>query len=292
MRNQIFTLLLLLLPAWLHAQVADVVFIGSITTKDGQNFSYKLQFSDSNGRINGYSITDVMGPNETKTLVTGTINSSQKQIKFKETKVVRSKVGAGSTLCFMNATLKASTRKGTTILKGTFKGYTDKNVECSEGKLVLVSAKDVMSKLMQSNMKKDSTAIRKVFASESIEPAKKETKAEPAIISIPPGTTREFVATANTAKISIWDASNIDGDMVTVLHNGKVILSSYTLSGDSKDLAISLTGNDVIQVVANNEGSEPFNTARMKIVTGADTYLVDASTTVDKPVSVVLKKGN
>lgn len=285
-------LFVLLLPLYLHAQVSDVVFVGTVTTNDGQNFSYKLQFSDFNGHISGYSVTDIMGPNETKTLVTGTINSSQKLIKFKETRVLRSKVNLsapGNELCFMNATLKASNHKGSTVLKGTFKGYTDKNVECSAGKVMLVSAKDVMAKLMKTDLKKDSATLGKALAADDREVINTEPIKDLPITNITPGTTHEFSVEGNTAVISVWDASYVDGDMITILHNGKVVLSSYVLKAQSTDITIKLTGNDVIQVVANNEGSEPFNTARMKIRTNRQTYIIDASTTVDKPVSVILK---
>lgn len=293
MIKRLLLFILVVCPAYLFAQVSDIVFIGTVTTADGQNFSYKLQFTDANGQIKGYSVTDIMGPNETKTEVTGTINSSQKQIKFRETRVLRSKVGAGSTLCFMSATLKASSRKGTTILKGTFKGYTDKNAECSSGKIVLVAAKDVMDKLMKSNFRNDSALIGKALAADRTEvlPAaneKKETPPDP--VKLSPGTTNNITVAATTATISVWDASNVDGDMITVLHNGKLVLSSYTLSATPKDFTITLTGNDEIQVVANNEGSEPMNTARMKIVAGNDVRYFDAGTTVDKPVSIILKR--
>jgi hypothetical protein len=119
--KRLLLFILLVLPAiGLQAQVSDVVFIGSIIVKGADPFSYKIQVNDSNGKLTGYSVTDIMGPNETKTLIKGSINASKKQLKFRETKVVSTKTKAGSSLCFVHADLKASRKKGTTILNGPF----------------------------------------------------------------------------------------------------------------------------------------------------------------------------
>ncbi len=301
--NKLLLLILLLIPAFsLQAQVSNVVFIGSINVKDGEAFSYKIQVTDSNGTLTGYSVTDVMGPNETKTLIKGSINANQKSLKFRETKVVSTKTKTGSALCFVHANLKASKKKGTTILRGSFTGYGQDGVSvCATGTMILVSASDVMDKLMKSDLKKDTTvtkSLMKVMASE--EPTTpKETvvyQTESAVpdskvMKVTPGSTKEFTHSVKSAKMEVWDAKTIDGDMITVVQNGKILLENYRLSGIHKELNINLRTSmaDTIKIIAVNEGSEPLNTARARITMGTDIQYIDASTTLDKPIWIVLK---
>ncbi len=288
-----FLCCLLLLTAYhLQAQVSDVVFVGSATTGDGQSFTYKLQLTDSDGVLNGYSITDVMGPDETKALIKGTLDVDKKRIKFRETKIVYSKGKPQKNqdlyICYMQASLKISTKKGATILKGTFKGVKEDGVtECAKGSLVLISAKDLMAKLMKANATKD-TSVEK-----TILPQKKEvpiTSAE--VAKILPGTAKEVTCLGEIAKLEIWDAKTIDGDVISILHNGRILLDHYTLTGDHKAINVHLAPNqsDTLKVIAQNEGTEPLNTARIKIVSAGETQHIDASTTIDKPIWIILKR--
>lgn len=289
--------LLLCLTGALHAQVSNVVFVGTITLASGQGYSYKMQLADSNGILNGYSITDLMGTNETKTLVKGSIDAKQKQLKFRETKLVYSKSGPATELCFINATLKASNKKGTTILKGTFKGYqANGTTECASGTMMMVSAKDVMDLLMKKDVKKD-TLIDRLLAPEAPEEQKPtvvyqkpDNIPESSIAKIPPGTIKEIPHSATTAQLQVWDAKTIDGDVISISQNGKPILTNYKITSIYKELSINLHESDTLKVTAISEGAEPLNTARVKIMTGNDTHYIDASTTLDKPIWIVLKK--
>lgn len=298
MRYCLSLLLLCLIPSLLTAQVSNVAFIGSVETSDGQTFSYKLQFSDSNGIITGYSITDMMGPNETKTLVTGSINSNQKSIRFKETKVVYTKTklaDKSSYLCYLYGNLKVSRKKGTTVLRGSFTGYQeDRKTECSQGKILLVSAKDVMDLLIKTNAKE--AAKNKPGPPPEVkkepEPVRLEIVRDAEVGKIAPGAIKEIIVSGPTAKLTVWDAKTIDGDVISILHNGRTILNNYTINGTYKDLSVSLRSNvsDTLKIIAVDEGRDPLNTARIKITSDSGTEYVDASTTTDKPVWIILRK--
>ncbi len=295
-------MILLLIPvASLNAQVSNVVFIGSINLKGGDLYSYKIQVHDSDGVLTGYSVTDVMGPNETKTLIKGSINGNKKQLKFKETKVVSTKAKTGISLCFISASLKASSKKGTTILQGPFTGYTETGAECATGNMLLVSAVDVMDKLMKTDLKKDTNVTKnmmKVMAPEPVE-EKKETVVyqvedgipDAKIAKVGVGMTKEITHSSSRAKIQVWDARTVDGDVITILQNDKVILENYRLTGIYKDLTIDLNNStETLKVIAVTEGTEPLNTARMKVTVGNDVQYIDMSTTIGKPSWLVFKK--
>lgn len=300
MRKILFIICLSFSFISLHAQITNEVFVGAVTTADKQTYSYKIQISDSNGVLTGYSITDVMGPDETKTLLKGTVNAAKKTIRFKETRVVYSK-SKSPDLCFLSGTLKISSKKGTTVLKGTFTGKkSDGATECASGNMALISGKDIMSKLLNSKMKNDTMVdkISKVLAADNEPQTEKvvyqteDAVPESKIMKVTPGSTKELICPGTNATLTVWDARTIDGDIITITQNGAVILDKYTLRGIYKDINVHLRENmsDTIKVIAINEGTEPLNTARMKITSGSMTQYIDASTTMDKPIWIVLKK--
>jgi len=47
---------------------------------------YKIVFTETNGIIEGYSISDINGPNETKANIKGIYNKKSKAFNFTETK--------------------------------------------------------------------------------------------------------------------------------------------------------------------------------------------------------------
>ncbi len=267
------------------AQLSGVVFIGSISIKKGDyHFPYKIQFTDTNGTIKGYSVTDPQGPAETKSGIIGTINKNNKEITFKEISIVNTKSSEPrDSFCFIQAHLRVTTIKGSKALKGHFETYrTDGKTSCGTGNIILFSAADVIDKLMRIAEKIDTSKQKKI--------PKPDVKDEN-VMKVLPGKTTEISCNGSTATISVWDNEKIDGDIVTVKHNDTIILDHYMLLGTLKEMTFGLSSfADTITVIANSEGAEPPNTARMKIVSGTNTYYLDASTTIEQPVNIILKR--
>jgi len=69
-----------------------------------------------------------------------------------------------------------------------------------------------------------------------------------------------------------WDNGSIDGDVITLVVNGSVVLSNYTLDGfaNKKELDIKLDNNgyNYLLLFVNNEGSELSCTAALTIDDG------------------------
>ncbi len=281
------------------AQKKDMVFVGSVSTGNDVSFSYKLSFSDSNGVISGYSVTDLMGPNETKTAIKGTMNLDKKIVDFREVKLLstKSKVDK-SQFCYINAHVKMIKKQKTLCLKGTFTGYDEHKAECAKGNIMLVSAEDLLAKLTKMAGKRD-TAKDPVLTTDKIEEKKEEilgpnTKiAEPKnVIGLDPGKSLEIKCKTNHVKLSIWDDKINDGDIITMQHNSTVILDNYRLTGKYKDLEIDLANpdGDVLKIIAVNEGTQPLNTARIKVKCGDEVTYIDATTTINNSVRIILKR--
>lgn len=296
MGYRIFLLLFFGITAGLHAQTLRTEFVGTLSVKGGDSYAYKLHLSDSDGVLTGYSVTDVMGPNETKTAIVGSIDEKKKQINFRETKVLQTKTrpAPGDFCCLVYGHLKVGKIQGTQTLKGSFTGYRDDGkTECASGKLAMVCPRDILEKMLKAQ-------------NGSAQQAKKdtvETLPKPATIvydteipesqikKVMPGNSIGLDCPASSVTIELWDFRTIDGDRITLTQDDKPVLENYTLTATHKILHVKLDGNpSVLELIALNEGTEPLNTARIRIACGNKEYYLDASTTVDKSVKIALKR--
>lgn len=285
MNNIISVIFFLLFAQVSYGQLSGVIFVGSVTLKGtDEHYPYKIQFTDSNGVIKGYSLTDIGGANETKSAIRGTINKSNKEIIFDELNIVSTKSKSPKEdFCFIHAKLRVSTIKGAKILKGHFTGTGyDHKTTCADGSIMLFSAADVIDKLMGMVAKTDTTKNKVVPT--------KDDKAPDQVFKISPGSNMEIVSDG-TAILDIWDNAKIDGDIVSIEHNGKNILDHYMIKGDMKELTVKMEQTiDTITIIAISEGAEPPNTARVKVTSGNATYYIDASSTISQPVRIILKR--
>lgn len=281
-----------------YTQKEAYSFLGALSIKGDKTYSYKLDFTDSNGIIKGYSITDVRGKDETKTAITGTVSSSRKELRFSETYLVYTKSAfSKDSFCYVHAKLKLGKRKGSHVLKGSFKGYKkDRKTECASGAITMIASEDLISKLMKIVDTLDTA--KKALLKEKIQEATAEKKAEPVkavipdIIYLAPGNSYELPCSSNSIKLELWDHEKIDGDVISLKFNDKIILDHYSLVSQPKELNITLAEQEVntITLAANAEGAEPPNTARLKVIADGKTYTIQASTTLSEEVKLILKK--
>lgn len=91
------------------------------------------------------------------------------------------------------------------------------------------------------------------------------------------GRDNEVLGTVNLSsrniKISVWDSGAlIDGDIVSVYVNGRLVIDEVTLKSPSEKFEISTTldynGYNYILLYAHNEGTSPPNTAAISIDDG------------------------
>jgi hypothetical protein len=91
--------------------------------------------------------------------------------------------------------------------------------------------------------------------------------------------------------VSIYDNAEIDGDVITVLFNGEVILSNQTLGKEPISLRLKLNKGieNTITMYAENQGKIPPNTAIMRIQNGENFYKVLLSADDKQNASLILK---
>ena len=96
------------------------------------------------------------------------------------------------------------------------------------------------------------------------------------------------VATRNAmARLQLWDDAEYDGDTVSVLLNGLVVLDHYELTHRRTTVKLPLREglNDVV-VVAHNEGRVPPNTARALLRTGTRRTQLVLKTFLDRNAAI------
>lgn len=289
-----FALILLLSLARVSmGQRVDVTFIGALSVDGGADYPYKLFISDSNHILSGYSVTDIGGADETKTYIKGKVNPKKRQMEFRETRIAYTKSNLqDAELCFVRARLKSNKIKGATTLRGSFKGYKkDGKTECGKGKMFLVCAEQLLEKLLEiadeqniERPKEDSAEKprRYVVVHQDEVPSSEK-------IKIAPGGTAKVNCPAKEVFVDIWDAKTIDGDVVTLLLDTTKLLDHYRISGTHKIVPVELNGTAKLRLIAETEGSEPMNTANIRIISGGKEQYIDATTTIGKDVVIELQ---
>lgn len=98
---------------------------------------------------------------------------------------------------------------------------------------------------------------------------------------------------ADTVKIILYDDGEIDGDIVTVFDNGKIVVNQLTLTKQPYELLLVLPehgSKHTIELMAENEGSIPPNTAYMLVLAGTDRVEVKASSDTLSNAAIVIQK--
>lgn len=91
------------------------------------------------------------------------------------------------------------------------------------------------------------------------------------------------------ALIHVWDNRSVDGDIISIYHNGKLIEENIHLLKEKKELSITLDkGKNVIVMHAVNLGEIPPNSAAMNIRTGEKKYSMILTSDTKKSESIVI----
>lgn len=95
-----------------------------------------------------------------------------------------------------------------------------------------------------------------------------------------------------TLLITMYDNAIVDGDTISVFHNGKLIVSHQLLSEKGIDITIELSKENPhheIVLFAHNLGSIPPNTALLVITAGKERYELKASASLTENATLVFE---
>jgi len=254
--------------------------------------SYHLVFTEKNGIINGYSLTDVSGDHETKNIVEGTYDVKSRILQFKEKSIIYTKSPISQeSFCFINYSGKIKLKSTTTNLNGNFKGFFNNEKPCIDGTLNLFGAAKVYEILAK---------IDKKIQKSSRVDAETKQKARPVQIfdslQVNKLTSKQNLNIFNSydnIKFDIWDNGKEDGDIINLYQNDKLILENYSLTKAKKSLVVKLDPKEnIFKIVALNEGSDFPNTAMIEFQGDSKVELVSHLKKGETAFITILNKKN
>ncbi len=279
LKKDFIATIFLLIPFFSFAQPKPFTLTGSIKMNTGEEFPYKILFTESGGAIKGHSFT-YTAPDDTKTAITGKLDKSNRTLTFKETEIIYSHdVRTKAYMCLIDA--RAQYVQGTKgrVLSGSITGAEADKTACTDG-VVTFDKQDELKLLFEGKDQFDTVITmgkrpkqqpvaapgqQKIIIEEPIAPDK-----------ITKGTDKTYEWHSDTVIIDIWDGGVSDGDQVTIEYNGRTYLSKHVLSKQKRQLRlpVSPTGMDIITILADNEGWDPPNTATLMLTDGITRHSV------------------
>jgi hypothetical protein len=263
------------------AQSKQITLSGTMMVATGEKFPYRIVFTESEGVIKGYSYT-FSDPQETKTVIKGVLDRSARTLRFKETEIVSSQgVRTKAFMCLVNAKLEYMHGTTGNELMGPITSSDVDKAACTPGDIIFNNDKE-LDALFASQEKFDTVISMKKKTPGRImafAPDPTVKKIDTLITDkITAGNEKSYEWHSDTVVLDIWDGGNIDGDKVSIQFNGKTVLSQFFLSKEKRRLHLPIegTGINTLVIIADNEGSDPPNTATIALFDGAKKYNIIA----------------
>ena len=275
------SILFILISFSLFSQnIQENIYSGIISIKNGKPIAYEINLKQEKGIVNGFSITDKAGKNETKSDISGIYNRNTKTYKLKETQVLSTKSEADlNTFCYINMEVKEKGKFQLKRYEGTFVGLFTNGDTCAYGDIVLME-KERLEKITKKVEKKIEKYNKKRTNNEVL-----STKV------LKEGDDMYIQWNSDKLTIYIWDANTEDGDKINLSINDKTILSDYITRKKRKKIKHNLKiGENKIKIEAINVGENPPNTSRIELVDSRTKYPIITQLEVGKSAIITIIK--
>lgn len=289
--NYFFSILFLLIGSFTSVfSQKKIQLNGLIGIQGGELYSYDVELhSTSNpNEFTGIVKTFALADKEITAEVTLTIDRKKNTARLLETKIVYTKgYKPNASICLVDAALSYDEKTG--VLKGPIMTQAaGEGAYCAIGNVIFTNTNEI-----QKLFNIESTSIKEESKNDIVitsPPNSKPNPNKPKYIEVQPNHVPEKtkVETENKPKeithgkdaeiawrsdkiiLHIWDDNKVDGDKVTILYNGKEVLSNFTITSSPKILEFETGGSElnIITIIAMSEGTEPPNTAMIKLIDG------------------------
>jgi len=233
-------------------------YLGTLILSNNTPISFSLELQEDNGNVNGYSITNMNTPDETKSEISGLYFKKDKSFQLQETQILQTKSEAAlNTFCYISLHLSFKGRFGAKRLEGTFTGNFLDSIECASGKIILMEKTKLKRKIEKIKKK-----IEKKYTEKH-----QDTSLVKRTQILKDGDNFTINWESNKVKLFIWDANLEDGDKITLTINGDIILYDFETTNARKRIKYRLVdGENTIEIKATNLGTSPPNTSRIELV--------------------------
>lgn len=239
-------------------------YLGTLILSNSTPISFSLELKEDNGIVNGYSITNINTPDETKSEISGLYFKKDKSFQLQETQILQTKSEAAlNTFCYINMNLNLKGKFGSKRVQGTFKGNFLDSTECASGKVILME-RTKLEKKIEKIKKKVEKKYNEKYQDTSLV---KRTEI------LKDGDDFTINWEGNKLRLFIWDANMEDGDKIELTINGNIILDDFETTNKRKKIKYKLAeGENIIEIKATNLGSSPPNTSRIELVDNKTKY--------------------
>ena len=265
----------LLLSFYLRAEDLSGIWKGTLTQGPGgcfPRYSLELQINFSGDRVTGRAYDFYDNTHYVKMSFTGRYNAQTHRLVIIENRVLEAKIPQDCLPCIKTYDLNYTQTGGAEQLNGDWKGvYSEKNTVCPPGKIQL--KKETVSDFPADVDQPDTLAL--LQSSLHLQPREKEV-------------VKAITVSSPQIKIELYDNGEIDGDTVTVLINGKLLLYRQMLTDKPLTINFNAFPSTEYELVmyANNLGSIPPNTALMMVTAGDRKFEVYLSSSEQKSAAV------
>ena len=308
-------------------QSKDYEMIGTLQLATQEIISFKLKFKAlPNGLIEGTSLTDIFGSDQTATKIKGNIDWKKQQLSFYETENISTKsVAENSSFCYLhvsNAQIKML--KGKMVIQGNFKGKYSNGASCTNGKLYLIGS-DYINELIkkQHAMSKEDSSKKALQQQTDLvtkgddftELAQKQLesnylKDEDSLNKIPQknidktskladNLLRSYEELAIEWKsteiiIEVWDSRQQDGDEIAIYVDEKKVIDRFVIKKEKQTLVIPFPNKTeaIIKIYGLSEGKYRPCTANLTMRDNENVTDVVAIMKKGENVIVKLKREN
>jgi len=233
-------------------------YLGTLILSNNTPISFSIELQEDNGIVNGYSITNINTPDETKSEISGLYFKKDKSFQLQETQILQTKSEAAlNTFCYISMNLSFKGKFGSKHLEGTFTGNFLDSIECASGKIVLMERTKLEKKFEKIKKKVEKKHNKK----------HQDTSLVKRTQILKDGDDFTINWESNKLRLFIWDANMEDGDKIQLTINGNIILDDFETSNKRKKIKYKLLeGENSIEIKATNLGTSPPNTSRIELV--------------------------
>ena len=251
------TFICIILSGFVYSQ-NTFSYVGTLLLSDNTPISFSIELQEEDGVVNGYSLTNINTPDKTKSEISGLYFKKDKSFQLQETQILSTSSEAPlNTFCYINMNLSFKGKFGSKRLEGTFRGNFLDSTECENGKIILMEKKKIEKKINKIK-KKVEKKYQKQYQDTSLV---KKTQI------LKDGDDFTINWESKKLKFFIWDANKEDGDKITLIINGNIVLNDVKTKNKRKKIKYKLQeGENIIEIKATNLGTSPPNTSRIELI--------------------------
>jgi len=246
----------------------ETEFMGIIKLNDSAMIPYEVNFKIINGKVKGFSLTDLGGAHETKSKLSGTYDPFKKEIMFNEYDIIYTKSDVSQNdFCFVYLEPTRYKVDKTTHFSGGFKGLFSDGQECISGEIYLNSVENIekrvekVTRLIERSNKLDDSIKEKAKNLKILDKNKTNVLLKSQVTSV--------FSKADKVILKIFDGGQEDGDIISIDINNKRLLSNYKVTKTPYLLEVPLSTNKtIIKITAISAGTISTNTAMVDISDG------------------------